>query len=170
MTSPATIPSAGADDTITVSRDLRMAFLADFTRNTRGAHVFAGGARTGCGLSSVETENQPFDGIVPDVKDGEDAGLDHLWFDARPASHTRRPLRCHRHSCAPWLFTERLAKAGVQVMEPRQLLELEPPGGLRASTRYGGLAMTPREALEVVSFSDLEIAGRGEALALQLLS
>ena len=24
---------------------------------------------------------------------------------------------------------------------------VEPPGGLRASARYGGLAMTPREAL-----------------------
>jgi hypothetical protein len=33
MTNSVTIPSAGAADTITVARDLRNAFLADFTGN-----------------------------------------------------------------------------------------------------------------------------------------
>jgi hypothetical protein len=39
VTNSVTIPSAGAADTITVARDLCNAFLADFTRNNRGAHA-----------------------------------------------------------------------------------------------------------------------------------
>lgn len=84
MTNPATIPSAGAHDTITVSRDLRIAFLADFTRNNRGAHARLEVLGPDVGYQ-VETENRPFDGIVPDVKDGEDA----VWiiFGSTPDQH-----------------------------------------------------------------------------------
>jgi hypothetical protein len=84
MRNPATIPSAGAYDTITVSRDLRIAFLADFTRNNRGAHARLEVLGPDVGYQ-VETENRPFDGIVPDVKDGEDA----IWiiFGSTPYQH-----------------------------------------------------------------------------------
>ena len=84
MTNPATIPSAGAADTITVARGLRIAFLADFGRNNRGAHARLEVLGPDVGYQ-VETENRPFDGIVPDVKDGEDA----VWiiFGSTPDQH-----------------------------------------------------------------------------------
>ena len=84
MRNPATIPSAGARDTITVSRDLRIAFLADFTRNNRGANARLEVLGPDVG-HQVETENRPFDGIVPDAKDGEDA----VWimFGSTPDQH-----------------------------------------------------------------------------------
>lgn len=37
MRNPATIPSAGATDTITIAPGLRIQFLANFTRKNRGA-------------------------------------------------------------------------------------------------------------------------------------
>jgi hypothetical protein len=72
MTNSATIPSAGAADTITVARGLRNAFLADFTRNNRGAHARLEVLGPDVGYQ-IQTDNRPFDGIVADVKDGEDA-------------------------------------------------------------------------------------------------
>jgi hypothetical protein len=84
MRNPATIPSAGATDTITVAPDLRIPFLADFTRKNRGAHARLEVLGPDVGYQ-VETENRPFDGIVPDVKDGEDA----VWiiFGSTPDQH-----------------------------------------------------------------------------------
>jgi hypothetical protein len=84
MTNPATIPSAGATDTITVAPGLRIPFLADFTRKNRGAHARLEVLGPDVGYQ-VETENRPFDGIVPDVKDGEDA----VWiiFGSTPDQH-----------------------------------------------------------------------------------
>jgi Family of unknown function (DUF5335) len=84
MTNSATIPSAGAHDTITVPRDLRIAFLADFTRNNRGAHARLEVLGPDVGYQ-VETANRPFDGIVPNAKDGEDA----VWiiFGSTPDQH-----------------------------------------------------------------------------------
>ena len=113
MINSATIPFAGSTDTITVAPILRIPFLADFTRKNRGAH----GRLEVLGLDvgyQVEIENRPFDGIVADVKDGEDA----VWiiFGSTP--------------------DQRLAHGVYGVTAIR--------------VRYGGLAMTPREALEVV--------------------
>ena len=84
MTNPTAIPSAGAYDTITVTPGLRIPFLADFTRKNRGAHARLEVLGPNVGFQ-VETENRPFDGIVPDVKDGEDA----VWiiFGSTPDQH-----------------------------------------------------------------------------------
>ena len=84
MRNPATILSAGTTDTITVVPDLRIPFLADFTRKNRGAHARLEVLGPAMGYQ-VETENRPFDGIVPDVKDGEDA----VWiiFGSSPDQH-----------------------------------------------------------------------------------
>jgi hypothetical protein len=89
MRNPATIPSAGAIDTITVVPDLRIPFLADFTRKNRGAHARLEVLGPDVGYQ-VETENRPFDGIVPDVKDGEDA----VWiiFGSTPEQHLTHGL------------------------------------------------------------------------------
>ena len=72
MTNPTTIPTAGAPDTITVARDLEIAFLADFTRKNRGAHARLEVLGPGVGYQ-VKTQNLPFDGIASDAKDGENA-------------------------------------------------------------------------------------------------
>ena len=58
--------------TFEIVQDRWVKFLADFTRENRGAHarleVF--GADVGY---QVETENRPFDGVSPDLKGGEQA-------------------------------------------------------------------------------------------------
>ena len=72
MTNPTNIPTAGAPDTITVARDLQNAFLADFSRNNRGAHARLEILGPDVGYQ-IETENLPFDGIFSDTKDREDA-------------------------------------------------------------------------------------------------
>ena len=84
MRSPATIPSAGATDTITVVPDLRIPFLSDFTRKNRGARARLEVLGPDLGYQ-VETENRPFDGIAADAKDGEDA----VWitFGSTPDQH-----------------------------------------------------------------------------------
>lgn len=59
-------------------------FLAEFTRDYRGAHgrleVLGGEVRY-----AVETENKPFDGVSADLKDGEHS----VWvtFGALPGDH-----------------------------------------------------------------------------------
>jgi len=65
MANSVTIPSAGAADTITLARVLRNAFLADFTRNNRGAHARLEVLGLDVGYQ-VETDNRPFDGIAAD--------------------------------------------------------------------------------------------------------
>src|ERR1700722_7669898 len=100
MTNPATIPSAGAYDTITVAPGVRIPFLADFSRKNRGAHARLEVLGPDVGYQ-VETENRPFDRIVHDVKDCEmrfGLSLVRRWT----GSHTLR-LRCHSHPCSPGL-------------------------------------------------------------------
>ena len=65
------IPRGAAPDLI-VQRQEWIEFLARFTRENRGAHarIEILGADIG---DQVETDDRPFDGIGPDVKDGEDA-------------------------------------------------------------------------------------------------
>lgn len=65
------IPQGGTPDLI-VQRPEWIEFLARFTRENRGAHARLEilGADIG---DQVETDDRPFDGIGPDVKDGEDA-------------------------------------------------------------------------------------------------
>src|ERR1700688_1200713 len=84
MRNPATIPSAGATDTITVAPDLRIPFLADFTRRNRGAHARLEVLGGDVGYQ-VETEDRPFDGVAADVKDAENT----IWFSfgSTPSDH-----------------------------------------------------------------------------------
>ena len=67
-----------------IEPDQWIKFLANFTRDYRGAHgrleVLGGEVRY-----AVETENKPFDGVSADLKDGERS----VWiiFGATPADH-----------------------------------------------------------------------------------
>ena len=69
MTTPG---SAGRRQTQEISQDQWIPFLAEFTRENRGAHARLTiiGAEADVG-AQVETENRPFDGVSADVKDRE---------------------------------------------------------------------------------------------------
>jgi Family of unknown function (DUF5335) len=84
MPNPATLPSTEATDTITVDQGRWNQFLADFTRENRGAHARLDVLGPDVGYQ-VETENRPFDGIASDTKDGEHA----VWivFGSSPDQH-----------------------------------------------------------------------------------
>lgn len=77
-------------DTQEIELDRWIPFLAEFTREYRGAHgrleVF--GADAGY---QVETDNRPFDGIPADIKDRENA----VWinFESTPADHLTHGIR-----------------------------------------------------------------------------
>jgi hypothetical protein len=90
MPNPVTMPSRKATDTITISRDQWIPFLADFTRENRGAHARVDVLGPDVGYQ-VETENRPFDGIAADTKDGEDA----VWitFGSSPDQHLTHGVR-----------------------------------------------------------------------------
>ena len=62
----------GVTPGLIVQRPEWIEFLARFTRENRGAHARLEilGADIG---DQVETDDRPFDGIGPDVRDGEDA-------------------------------------------------------------------------------------------------
>lgn len=64
--------SAPKRQTQEVSQDRWTAFLAEFTRENRGAHarLTVIGSDTDVG-AQVETEDRPFDGVSADVKDRE---------------------------------------------------------------------------------------------------
>ncbi len=72
------------DDTFEIEKDQWVTFLADFTRENRGAHARLEliGAEVGY---QVETENLPFDGVSIDGRDGEQA----VWitFGSMPEDH-----------------------------------------------------------------------------------
>jgi hypothetical protein len=65
---------ANQRDTQEVSVDRWIPFLAEFTRENRGAHARLEivGAEAEVGYQ-VETEDRPFDGVLADVKGGERA-------------------------------------------------------------------------------------------------
>jgi hypothetical protein len=69
MTTPG---SAGRRQTQEIFQDQWIPFLAEFTRENRGAHARLTiiGAEADVG-AQVETENRPFDGVSADVKDRE---------------------------------------------------------------------------------------------------
>jgi hypothetical protein len=69
MTTPGPAPNRKTQD---VAPDRWTPFLAEFTRENRGAHarLTVIGVNTDVGVS-VETENRPFDGVSADLKDGE---------------------------------------------------------------------------------------------------
>lgn len=57
---------------IVLQREDRIGFLAQFTRDNRGAHARLEILGPDFGRQ-IETEDRPFDGIGADIKDGEDA-------------------------------------------------------------------------------------------------
>ena len=69
MTAPGPAPKRQTEE---VSPEQWIPFLADFTRENRGAHARLTiiGAEADMG-AQVETENRPFDGVSADVKDRE---------------------------------------------------------------------------------------------------
>jgi hypothetical protein len=72
------------DKTEEVRQDQWIWYLAEFTKENRGAHgrIDVLGPDVG---RQVETENRPFDGVSADVKDGEHA----VWimFGSSPTDH-----------------------------------------------------------------------------------
>src|SRR5579884_3184993 len=69
MTTPGPAPNRKTQN---VAQDQWAPFLADFTRENRGAHarLTVIGRDTELGVR-VETENRPFEGVSADLKDGE---------------------------------------------------------------------------------------------------
>jgi len=69
MTTPGSAPRRQTQE---VSREQWIPFLAEFTRENRGAHarLTIVGAAADVG-AQVETENRPFEGVSADVKDRE---------------------------------------------------------------------------------------------------
>ncbi len=63
-----------------VARDRWIPFLAEFTRENRGAHAELEVLGVDIGRF-VEVEDRPFDGIAADVKDGEDTVWIHFGAD-----------------------------------------------------------------------------------------
>ena len=84
MAQTTTTVSRGPIPDILVPRAEWIEFLAQFTRDNRGAHARLEVLGPGVGYL-VETDDRPFDGIGADVKDGEDA----LWitFGDTPEDH-----------------------------------------------------------------------------------
>jgi hypothetical protein len=70
--------------TFKIVKDQWLAFLADFTRENRGAHARLEVIGEDIG-DQVETENRPFDEVSIDVKDGEQV----VWitFGTTPEDH-----------------------------------------------------------------------------------
>jgi hypothetical protein len=67
-----------------IEADQWIPFLAEFTREYRGAHVRLEVLGPGVGYQ-VETNNRPFDGVAADIKDGENTAWIH--FGTTPADH-----------------------------------------------------------------------------------
>ncbi|HXA65148.1 MAG TPA: DUF5335 family protein [Bryobacteraceae bacterium] len=65
-------------------------FLAQFTRENRGAHARLDVLGPGVGYQ-VETEDRPFDGIGADVKDGEDTVW--IYFGSTPDDHLAHSIQ-----------------------------------------------------------------------------
>ena len=84
MTTPGSAPNRKTRD---VAQDRWTPFLAEFTRENRGAHARLTiiGVNTEVGVR-VETENRPFDGVSADLKDGEAVNSTHGVYDTLIAS------------------------------------------------------------------------------------
>lgn len=72
-----TVVSQGPASDMLLDRAQWIAFLAQFSRENRGAHARLDVLGPDVGYQ-VETEDRPFDGIAADVKDGEDVVWIHF--------------------------------------------------------------------------------------------
>jgi hypothetical protein len=88
MTNTSTLPAN--TNTQEIEPDRWIPFLAEFTRENRGAHARLEVLAPEAGYL-VETENRPFDGVAADVRDGENA----VWitFGSTPADHLTHGIR-----------------------------------------------------------------------------
>lgn len=91
MAKTTTTVARGATPDILVERAEWIDFLAQFTRDNRGAHAQLEVLGPEVGYQ-VETEDRPFDGIGADVKDGEDA----IWitFGDTLEDHLTHGIQC----------------------------------------------------------------------------
>jgi hypothetical protein len=71
-------------DALNIAKDQWIPFLAEFTRENRGAHARLDVLGEGVGYQ-VETEDRPFDGVAADIKDQERS----VWisFGSTPEDH-----------------------------------------------------------------------------------
>ena len=72
-------------DTLFIPRDQWIPFLAQITRENRGAHAMLEVLGVDGIGRAVETEDRPFDGIAPDIKAGEDSVW--IYFGSTPEDH-----------------------------------------------------------------------------------
>jgi hypothetical protein len=80
--SKATVSRRG--DTQKIARDQWNAFLAEFTRENRGAHARLDVIGADVGYQ-VETDDRPFDGVAADIKDRE--RIVWISFGSTPTDH-----------------------------------------------------------------------------------
>src|ERR1700730_13341191 len=71
MAKSTTVVSQGPTPDIALNRDRWIPFLAEFTRENRGAHARVDVLGPNVGYQ-VETEDRPFDGTRAYIKDGEE--------------------------------------------------------------------------------------------------
>jgi hypothetical protein len=123
-----------------ITRDVRpdewIPFLAEFTRENRGAHArleFVG-ANTDLGYQ-VETENRPFDGVSVDNKDGErnvwiafgSSTADHLTHGAHGATAIRTVSATGTSGAILEVETADGVKT-ILILSSPETYELPPPG------------------------------------------
>jgi hypothetical protein len=90
MAKSTTAVSQGTAPDILVDRSQWITFLAQFTRENRGAHARLDVLGPDVGYQ-VETEDRPFDGIGADVKDGEDTVW--IYFGSTPDDHLAHSIQ-----------------------------------------------------------------------------
>ena len=106
MSKPTAVPQSR--NTYKIEPDRWTEFLAQFTRDYRGAHARLEVLGSEVGYR-VETENKPFDGISADIKDGEH----NVWiiFGSTPEDHLTHGIQ---DAVAIWV-REPTAHAGPAV-------------------------------------------------------
>jgi hypothetical protein len=90
MANSTTVVSKGPTPDILVDRAQWITFLAQFTRENRGAHARLDVLGPDVGYQ-VETEDRPFDGIGADAKDNEDAVW--IYFGSTPDDHLAHSIQ-----------------------------------------------------------------------------
>ena len=126
MAKSTTVVSQGTAPDILVDRSQWITFLAQFTRENRGAHARVDVLGPNVGYQ-VETEDRPFDGVAADIKDGEDA----VWitFGSTLDDHLTHGIQ---NVAAIWVRPAVPGRAGAAVLieandGTKTLLELSLP-------------------------------------------
>jgi hypothetical protein len=128
--------SQGTTPDILVDRSQWITFLAQFTRENRGAHARLDVLGPDVGYQ-VETEDRPFDGIGTDVKDGEDTAWiyfgstadDHLAHSIQNATAIRVRPPAGRTGAAVLIEAQDGTKTLLELSSPEDYAL--PPGATR---------------------------------------